>query len=81
MTKTEFLSKYPEMNDDGNVSKFKINLLNSYSTHPLSNGDNKVKNMLEDYNRLVITENRDKKINTILLEQSLRRLKTSLLQI
>ena len=34
MTKTEFLSKYPEMNDDGNVSKFKINLLNSYSTHP-----------------------------------------------
>lgn len=81
MTKIEFLSKYPEMDDDGEVSKFKIDLLSEYSTHQLSNGDTKVKNMLEDYNRLVITENRDKKINTILLEQSLRRLKTSLIVI
>ena len=79
MTKFEFLKKYPELDEDGDVSKVKISLLVNYSTHYLSRGDEKIRIMLEEYNNVVITERRDIKIDTILLEKSLRKLKTSLL--
>jgi len=80
MIKSEFLEKYPEMNDEGEISKVKINLLADYSTHYIAKGDSKIKEMLDDYNRLILTEKRDKKISLI-LDQSLRKLKTTLVTI
>ncbi len=80
MTKKEFLKKYPELSeDDNNISSLKINLLQSYSTHYMSKGDNYVMNILQDYNNTVLTEKRDIQIDTILLEQALRKLKTTII--
>ena len=81
MIKSEFLEKYPEMNDDGEISKVKLSLLSDYLTHDLSKGDNKIKVMMEDYRKLILTEKRDLKIDTILLEKSLRRLMTNITEI
>jgi hypothetical protein len=81
MSKKEFLYKYPEMNDNGEISKVKIELLADYLTHYLSKGDDKIKEMLEDYNKLILIEKRDRKIDIILLDQSLRRLMTNITEI
>ncbi len=78
MTKKEFIGKYPELSDGGEISTLKIELLKGYSTHSLSNGDNKIKFILEDYDNMIKSENRDKQISILLLESRLRKLKTSL---
>lgn len=69
MTKSDFLKKYPELEDDGEISKFKLSLLTNYMTLPTSKDDNKIEYMLEDYNSLVKSELRNQKINTILIEK------------
>jgi len=66
MTEKCFLEKYPEVNEDGKISLTKINLLVTWLTSSLSNNDHKIKNLVEDYNLLILSENRDRKINTIL---------------
>ena len=78
MTKNDFLKKYPELDDNGDISKIKINLLTGYSTHFLSRKDNKIKGLLIDYNRYIVSEKRDIKIDSILIEKGLKRLKTTI---
>ena len=78
MTKQEFINKYPELSDGSEISTLKIGLLKNYSTHSLSNDDNKIKFLLEDYDNMIKSENRDKQISILLLESRLRKLKTSL---
>lgn len=68
MTRSEFLQKYPELSEDGNVSEVKINLLKGYTTHSISNGDDKIKNLLRDYEHMSKCETRDTKINYLLKE-------------
>lgn len=79
MTKSDFLKKYPELADDDNISSLKINLLQSYSSHYIAKGDIYVINLLQDYNNTMLTEHRDSQINIILLEQALRKLKTTII--
>ena len=81
MDRQEFLNKYPELFDNGDISKLKITLLKSYSNYHLSNDDTKVKSLLIDYDNMIKSEKRDKLINTLLLETSLGRLRTSILEI
>jgi len=81
MTRSEFLQKYPELNEDGNVSGVKVNLLRSYTTHSISNGDDKIKNLLKDYDNMSKCENRDTKINYLLKERVLKRLESKKLMI
>lgn len=69
MTKKDFLQKYPELEDDGNISDIKILLLTNYSKHFYSKEDKKVKNLLDDYNNLMISEIRNKKINEIFINK------------
>lgn len=66
MTKKEFIEKYPELNDDGRISILKINLLSTYSTHYLSKNDGYVRDLLQDYSDLIISEKRNFKIDKIL---------------
>ena len=80
MTKQEFICKYPELWDGGEISTLKIELLRGYSSHSLSNGDNKIKSILEDYDNMLKSENRDKQISILLLESGLKKLKTNLLE-
>lgn len=76
MTKLEFLRKYPELSEGGNVSEFKINLLKNYTTHSISKGDVKIINLLKDYDDMSKCETRDIKINYLLKERVVRRLKS-----
>lgn len=71
MTKLDFLKKYPELFDDGEVSEIKINLLKEYTTHSISHGDNKIKVLLKDFEDMFICESRDIKINYIISECNL----------
>lgn len=66
MTKIDFLSKYPELNENGEISKIKISLLFGYTETPISKGDSRISNILEDYNKYKISEVRETKINLIL---------------
>jgi len=66
MTKLEFLSKYPELNENGEISRIKITLLFGYTDTPVSKGDAKISKIIEDYNKYKISEVRDRKINLIL---------------
>jgi hypothetical protein len=77
MTKLEFLIKYPELCEDGNVSIVKISLLKNYTTHSISNGDDKIKNLLKDYEDMSRCEDRDSKINYLLKERLARRLRSN----
>jgi len=81
MTKLEFLQKYPELYEDGNVSLVKISLLKSYITYSISNGDDKIKNLLKDYHDMSKCENRDAKINYLLERRAIKRLKSNKLVI
>lgn len=76
MTKSDFLKKYPELNEDGNVSVVKINLLKGYTTHSISNGDSKIKNLLKDFDDMSRCEDRDSKIIYLLRERTLEKLKS-----
>ena len=80
MTKQEFINKYPELSDGGEISTLKIELLKNYSNHSLSNGDNKVKFLLEDYDNMIKSENRDRQISILLLESGSRKVKTKLIK-
>ncbi len=66
MTKKEFIEKYPELNDNGRISILKISLLSTYSTHFLSKNDGYVRDLLQDYSDLIISEKRNFKIDKIL---------------
>jgi hypothetical protein len=66
MTKLEFLSKYPELNENGEISRIKITLLFGYTDTPVSKGDTKISKIIEDYNKYKVSEVRDRKINLIL---------------
>jgi hypothetical protein len=66
MTKIDFLYKYPELNDNGEISKIKISLLFGYTETLISKGDSKVSKIIEDYNKYKISEVRETKINLIL---------------
>jgi hypothetical protein len=66
MTKIDFLYKYPELNDNGEISRIKITLLFGYTDTPVSKGDTKISKIIEDYNKYKISEIRDRKINLIL---------------
>lgn len=64
MTKSDFLEKYPELADNGEISTFKIRLLSEYIKN--TSNDHKVRCIIEDYNRLVKTQRRNSKIDFIL---------------
>ena len=66
MNEEIFLSKYPELNENGFISDLKITLLKSYLNSDISKEDNKIKDIISDYNKLKIFENREKIINEIL---------------
>jgi hypothetical protein len=66
MTKSDFLDKYPELSDNGEISLFKISLLSEYITN--TSNDHKVSCIIEDYNRLVKTQRRNSKIDFILMK-------------
>jgi hypothetical protein len=70
MTKKEFLEKYPELEDDGNISNMKILLLENYLNSDHFKNDIKIKNLLSDYNSLKISEVRNKKINDIFINKN-----------
>lgn len=81
MTKKDFLTKYPELNDRGQISEIKIGLLKNYTTHSISIGDDKIKNLIKDYDDMLKCESRDTKIIYLLRERGLKRLMSSLLKI
>lgn len=64
MDKQEFLKKYPELSDNGDISIFKLNLLREYI--PYMQSDSKIKKLLEDYSLLIKNERRNSKIKFIL---------------
>lgn len=66
MTKKDFLEKYPEINEDGKISFTKISLLVNWLKSSLSANDDKIKNLVKDYNLVILSETRDKKIDAIL---------------
>lgn len=76
MTKSDFLKKYPELNEDGIVSEVKINLLKSYNKHSISNNDSKIKNLLKDFDDMTRCEDRDSKIIYLLKQRALEKLKS-----
>lgn len=67
MNREEFLKKYPELDDDGQISKHKISLLQEYSQmKEFINKDDKTAIMMKDYNSIIICENRVFKIDKII---------------
>lgn len=76
MTKSDFLKKYPELNEDGIISEVKINLLKSYNKHSIANNDSKIKNLLKDFDDMTRCEDRDSKIIYLLRERTLEKLKS-----
>ena len=76
MTKSDFLKKYPELNEDGIVSEVKINLLKSYNNHSIANNDSKIKNLLKDFDDMTRCEDRDSKIIYLLKQRALEKLKS-----
>jgi len=81
MTKKDFLTKYPELDEDGQVSELKIGLLRSYTTHTITNGDDKIKNLIKDFDNMSRCESRDSKINYLLRERLVKRPKSNLSEI
>ena len=81
MTKKDFLTKYPELNEDGQVSEIKIGLLSNYTTHTIANGDDKIKNLIKDFDNMSRCESRDSKINYLLRERLVKRPKSNLSEI
>lgn len=67
MTKSDFLKKYPELDDNGKISQVKLGLLKSYSVHYYAKKDQYVATMLDDFESVLITEKRSQKIDVILL--------------
>lgn len=73
MTKSDFLKKYPELNEDGQISELKIELLKNYTNHSISDGDDKIKNLLIDYDDMSKCEDRDAKINYLLSKRVVKK--------
>lgn len=66
MNEEIFLSKYPELNENGFISDLKITLLKSYLNSDISKEDNKIKNIINDYNKLQLFKRRETIIKQIL---------------
>lgn len=81
MTKKDFLTKYPELDEDGQVSELKIGLLRNYTTHTIANGDDKIKNLIKDFDNMSRCESRDSKINYLLRERLVKRPMSNLSEI
>ncbi len=68
MSRLEFMKKYPELVKDGEISMTKMSVIlkipsaksSGFTTYTSASV------IAEDYNAMILTENRDNKINSIL---------------
>lgn len=79
MTKSEFLNKYPELNENGEISDMKLCLLISYHDNNTFIKDDKIKNLLHDYHTMIKCEKRQEKIEFLLYETALNNLLNQLI--
>lgn len=64
MSREDFIKKYPELSENNSISEVKILLLKGYMLNQTS--DTKIKNLISDYDNMILCENRNIKIDSIL---------------
>lgn len=64
MSREDFIKKYPELSENNSISEVKILLLKGYMLNQTS--DTKIKNLINDYDNMILCENRNIKIDSIL---------------
>lgn len=68
MSREDFIKKYPELSENNSISEVKILLLKGYMLNQTS--DTKIKNLINDYDNMILCENRNSKINYIIKSEN-----------